>query len=407
MSSSKSIPRLGFIDDARGVAVVLMIQWHIVEGWVRPELRASALFEILQYVGGLAAPLFIMLSGAVVALKFCGDRAKSRPVALRMKELVSRGLYVMSLGYALRLFMWMVDSKALLEPRYAPVWLLCGLGLAAMLVGFDRLSTTWRSSLFLVLLGISAYTAGLLLLWEIAPTEVFGLLKVDVLQAIGASLVIMALLEFGFGICRNPWIGLLLGLGVASITTYVESLSPTGIPVPLSAYIARFTDGSGRGVVMFPLLPLSGYGLIGVSLGVLWHRSSTGEGVTRAFFWLLCACIAVEMVIKMFPILIAYTPSITRMTRLLQKSGLALILVSSSYFLTQWAGRFPLRSIGKTSLLIYCVHLELVYGLCGRPWIAALSYEGCLMGFVVMMLLMVGLAHVRLYLQSQRVTKQA
>jgi hypothetical protein len=89
---------------------------------------------------------------------------------------------------------------------------------------------------------------------------------------------------------------------------------------------------------------------------------------------------------------------------MIHKVGLCLIFTGISYFFTHLSGLSPLRSLGKTSLLVYCVHLELVYGLCGLPWVASLSYQGILVGFLIVTLLMAVLAKIRLYF-SARVTK--
>jgi uncharacterized membrane protein len=403
MSSSTPTQRLGFADDARGVAVLLMILWHVTDAWLMPTLKVGPSFEVLRYLGSLAAPLFVVLSGAGAALKLCGDRAKLRDAKRRSLELGYRGLYVMSLGYALRVFMWVIDGKALFESRYTVVWLLCGLGLTAAIIGFDRLSAH-RGGLVLSLLGVGGYVAGLLLLWKISPQEVMSLLRADVLQVIGLSLLIIALLDIGINLCRTSWIGLSLGLGIASITTYVESLSAAGLPVTLGAYLARFTDGPGREIAMFPLLPWLGYALVGVSIGVLWYQSTTQGHITKTILALLCVSIIAALCTSIDIPALSSIPPVARVLRMIHKVGLCLIFTGISYFFTHFSGLSPLRSLGKTSLLVYCVHLELVYGLCGLPWVASLGYQGILVGFLIVTFLMAALAKARLYVAA-RVTK--
>jgi uncharacterized membrane protein len=383
-----------------------MILWHTTDGWLRPELKTGPAYETLRYLGSMAAPLFVTLAGAGAALKLCGDREKKRGAAARSWDLALRGLHVVAVGYALRVFMWAVDGRAVLQARYAAVWLSCALGLAAAILGLGRLSAGRRGGLILALAGVGAYAAGIFLVWRISPAEVSSLMGVDVLQAIGASIVIIALIDPLLGVCRVPWVGFLLGLGIAALSTPVELSSPPDLPAPLVAYIARFTTGPGRGLAMFPLLPWLGYALVGTSIGVLWYRGAARGQTSKTILWLLCAsALVVVLTIADAPPNAPPMPPLPRAGRLLHKIGLGMVFTGVSYFLTRLAGRFPLRDLGKASLLIYCVHLELVYGLLGRPWVGALGYGGLALGFVVLTAAMAALAYLRL--RGRQITRRA
>jgi uncharacterized membrane protein len=68
--------RLGFVDDARGLAVVLMIFWHTVDGWLHPAHKVGQGYQTMVSFGGLAAPMFLFLAGAGAALKIAADGAR-------------------------------------------------------------------------------------------------------------------------------------------------------------------------------------------------------------------------------------------------------------------------------------------------------------------------------------------
>ena len=91
------------IDALRGLAVILMLQQHLVVWlWRLPIHRLRAAFAEhpfvlgLNSVGGLAAPIFVALAGVGVTLLAAGTGPADR-------RLVSRGCVVLLLGYALNL----------------------------------------------------------------------------------------------------------------------------------------------------------------------------------------------------------------------------------------------------------------------------------------------------------------
>ena len=65
MTSSRSglSSRRAYIDWARGIAVLLMIEAHTIDAWTRLDVRRTVAFRDATVLGGFAAPLFLWLAG--------------------------------------------------------------------------------------------------------------------------------------------------------------------------------------------------------------------------------------------------------------------------------------------------------------------------------------------------------
>src|SRR5690349_17156926 len=69
--------RLQYLDWLRGLAVLLMIQVHVADSFLKESLRVSAAYRFSQWIGGWAAPLFLFMAGVSLALVFDRLRSKS------------------------------------------------------------------------------------------------------------------------------------------------------------------------------------------------------------------------------------------------------------------------------------------------------------------------------------------
>ena len=65
---SGSAGRRTYLDLLRGVAVLIMIEAHVIDSWTRLADRGSAAFGRSLILGGFGAPLFLFLAGVSVAL---------------------------------------------------------------------------------------------------------------------------------------------------------------------------------------------------------------------------------------------------------------------------------------------------------------------------------------------------
>ena len=95
--STKARERVGWLDLFRGTAVVAMIETHVVNTFLAPELREAAWFGWLNWFNGLIAPAFLFIAGYALGMSWRADAA--RPAAFGRKA--KRLLAVAALGYAL------------------------------------------------------------------------------------------------------------------------------------------------------------------------------------------------------------------------------------------------------------------------------------------------------------------
>src|SRR5262245_1631070 len=105
--------RLVYLDWVRGVAVVIMLQGHVLEGWLRPEDRTSSWFWFSQYLGGFPAPIFLFLVGASLALVLDRMRAKGASIGELAMKVLRRSGWILFLAYAFRIeqfLMWYPGS---------------------------------------------------------------------------------------------------------------------------------------------------------------------------------------------------------------------------------------------------------------------------------------------------------
>ena len=394
--------RLGFVDDTRGIAVVLMILWHTVDSWIEPALKAGQGYDVLRILGGLAAPMFLTLAGAGAVLKIAGDAERGKPRGPTLLELTCRGLEVVVAGYALRVFMWVVDAGAIthlgLLPAYGPL----AVGLAILYVALGRVTSRKPHAFPWLLVGAAIWAIGWWQVSVIRPEMLIRVGRVDVPQTIGMSLVLTACTEPLVGYAKRPYLGLVLGLVVASVTGWVEQALPGSLHPCIAGYLGTWPDGVGPTVARFPLFPWSGFGACGPSVGVAGLR---GARAGRTATWVLgLAGIGAVMGLltrETTPWTFAFVeqvPELSRTVRMLQKMGFGLALSGVSFALTQRLSRYPLRTLGVTSMFNYCPHIELVYGMASRGIARTLDYAQWALGFVLLTLLMALAAEARVRL---------
>src|SRR5262245_62012970 len=104
--------RRAYIDWARGIAVLLMIEAHTMDAWTRAADKHDFRYGVTVILGGFAAPLFLWLAGLGVALAATRvyQRTGSRDRAV--EATVKRGLEVFLLAFLFRLQAFIVSPPS-------------------------------------------------------------------------------------------------------------------------------------------------------------------------------------------------------------------------------------------------------------------------------------------------------
>src|SRR6185436_15915746 len=104
----KNIHRLVYLDWMRGLAVLLMLQGHVLDSWVRPQDRSGEWFWLSQFLGGFPAPIFLFLVGVSLALVLDRMRANGASSAELAMKVLRRGGWILLLAYAFRFEQFLV-----------------------------------------------------------------------------------------------------------------------------------------------------------------------------------------------------------------------------------------------------------------------------------------------------------
>lgn len=109
MPVESSRGRSVYIDWARGLAVLLMIEWHTADAWTRTADRHSAAFDRALVLGGFVAPLFLWLAGLGVALSAARLARTSGGRGAAVHRICRRGLEIFILAFFFRMQAFIVS----------------------------------------------------------------------------------------------------------------------------------------------------------------------------------------------------------------------------------------------------------------------------------------------------------
>ena len=310
--------RLGYIDWMRGLACVLMFQTHCYDSWLGGAARKSTFFMYSQLLGSLPAPLFLFLAGISFALLTGSLRKKGVPDGRIARTTIRRGAEIFALGLALRL------QEYLIAFPWAP----------------------WTD-----------------------------LLRVDILNTIGISMMLMGVLcwltagwerRFGVGAA------VLVALGISAVSPPLwTTWRPDWLPWPLESYVNGVHNLKEPQSWMFPIFPWAAFAFAGLAVGLLLFSGWAKQHETRMFALLGAGGVALILFARWLDaqpqkIYAVYDYWHTSPSFYLVRVGVLLVILCGTYAWCRWgAGQWgfsPLMQLGQTSLLVYWVHIEFVYG---------------------------------------------
>ena len=335
-SDHKKPGRLDFIDWARGIGAAIMLQGHAFHSFTEPALREQPAYVYSQFVGGMPPAIFLFLTGITLAFLMDSLERKGRPVGERIVASLKRARYLFFIAVAFRLQMW--------------------------------------------LFGL--------------PKPIDDLFKVDVLNCMGVAVAVFSLLSVLTTQARIRWS---LGLGLL-----IAALSPLVTQSPVQSWHPWLRWYIVPDVNYFGFFPWAAYLAFGLAIGSAF-RVVPHHHYSRLMQWFTLLGIALVLVSQYFSNLpfSLYDKAefwIDSPALVLIKSGLILILLAFAYVWTYYIaspGWSWIRQLGTSSLLVYWVHVELVYGRWFWYWKDSLTVGQAALAAVLITLMMVGLAYVK------------
>jgi uncharacterized membrane protein len=323
--------RRPYLDWLRGIGVLIMIEGHALDSWTRAVDRGRDGYQWAIVIAGYGAPLFLFLAGVSLALA-AGSRAGkglSRPAIARAA--LERGAWIFVLAFLFRLQSMLISGGAF-------------------------------------------------------PGS---LLKVDILNVMGVSLIAAALLWWAG---RGPLSRALLFAGGAIAVTMVTPLVraatwPAPLPDPVEWYLRP-----APGAATFTLFPWMAFLLAGAAAGT-WLGLTRSEGSERRA---IAGLTGLGLVVATAGYAASFLPPIYAQTDFWTSSptffflrlGIVTVATGLAFVATRvWAGG-PLLEFGRASLFVYWIHVEMAYGVLSLPLHRRLPFEWALAGLALFVLLL-------------------
>ena len=341
--------RLGYIDWLRGFACLAMFQVHCYDSWLTPAAKATTFYGWSRFGGILPAPLFLFLAGISVALVTDRQRKKGvepRQIALKTMR---RGGEVLVLGLLFRV--------------------------QEFVLGFP-----WSP-------------------WT-------DLLRVDVLNVIGVSIVLMGLVCWmAQGRAANVAAAVASAALIAMLAPPLwTTWRPRWLPWFLESYINGVHNLDKPQAWLFPIFPWAAFAFAGLAVGFLLFSGWAEENPGITVSLLGAAGVAIYYIsmwldasrVRLYAV---YDYWHTSPNFFLARVAMLLGVLFVGYAWCRWgAGQWgfsPLMQMGQTSLLVYWVHIEFVYGRLSILGKGAQTIPGATLGLLIIFAAMVLLSLAR------------
>ncbi len=302
--------RLAFLDWTRGFAACIMLQGHVSNSFTHKDLRNDSFYVFSQFFGGLTPAVFLFLTGV-------------------------------TLGF-------LMDSQSRNEPS-----------------GSRRMLTTLLRARYLLLIGLLFHFQ----MWATAfgQSEWINIFKVDILNCMAAAVALLTPLALLDTPGRIRY-GALAGLAIACGSPFVTQMDLGWLPTLLRNYIVPSHD-------FFSLFPWGAFVAFGLCCGSIL-RLVKDEDLPRAMPWagllglvlIYASRFASDLPFSLYPKSDFWLDS---PLLILIKVGVILLIACWAFVLTRYLNpdRWSfVRQLGVTSLLVYWVHTELVYGRWLGAW---------------------------------------
>lgn len=297
----------------RGFAVVVMVMGHSIDAVLSREMRTSQWFILYDFFRGFTAPIFLFVSGYAYIIatekKWDGFRAFGAPAAKRLGKIA----LLFSIGYALH-FPFFSFSK---------------------------------------------------ILTQATPEDFEQFFQVDVLHCVAATLLMLQVLLFVTPTPRAFALAtVIVGMVIVVSSPIVWNIDFAPIVSPaLSPYFNQTQ------LSIFPLFPFAAFMLAGVVAGHFFleaRRAGNEEQFFRGVLVLAIVIVALGIVFDLLPLHLypAHDYWKSSPNFFLVRFGIVLFVTSCFYYVRRLPRLIAqnLVALGQASLLVYAVHIMIVYG---------------------------------------------
>lgn len=333
----------------RGLAVVVMIQCHTFNSFTRLEMREGGPYVLSQFVGGMAAPLFLFMAGMTLAFQM--ESLQRRESGRMDRWLISlrRASYVLLLAYIFRFANWVAS------PRQA---------------GWQELT------------------------------------KVDILNCMGVGLMVFTVAAV-FNPRDRARVAAGGALAIAAASPLIANIAWGNTPAWIHDYLAP-----GGGLGHFAFFPWASYVGFGLAAGTVVRRAPE-DRFERIMQWTVLiglAMIFTGQYLSNIPYSL-YTRSsfwTDSPTLIVIRAGISLLCLAAAYLWTEYCAgpRWSwMQCLGRNSLMVYWVHVMLVYGDIWKPLKRTMSISQTVVATVIVTLLMIAMSAAWLSWKARRAEK--
>jgi uncharacterized membrane protein len=335
----------------RGLAVLIMIQCHTFNSFTRLDLRNGDLrdggpYVLSQFIGGMAAPLFLFMAGMTTAFQMESLARREPNPWRRWLIALKRAGYILAIAFTFRITNW---------------------------------------------------------LFSVPHAGIQEITKVDVLNCMGVGLAFLAVA----GVVPNnsrARFAAAMGLLIAAVSPLMTNLPWSGTPALLQEYLV---PGPGRG--RFPFFPWVAYIAFGLATGTV-VKLTAAERIERLMEWSVLIGFGMILNGQYFSnipySLYTKTSFWTDSPALIViRVGICLLIMAGAFLWTEYCsgpGWSWMQAMGKNSLMVYWVHVMIVYGSLVQPLKRSLSIAQATMATVTVTLMMVAMSALWIKWKSRR-----
>jgi uncharacterized membrane protein len=327
--------RRAYIDWARGVAVLVMIEAHAVDAWTRASARRGPAYRDAIILGGFAAPLFLWLAGVAVVLAATAAVRRGASRTDAAETVCRRGLEIFILAFLFRLQAFIVSPGS----------------------------------------------------------HLVALFRVDILNIMGPAIVMAGLIWL---LSESPTVLAVAYAGLAAAFAMLAPIARTiGFVDRLPLWVQWYIRPAGE-FTTFTVFPWAGFVFAGAAVGALLSRASE-DGIRRLHLGLAgvgLVLVGVGFYTASLPSIYQQSafwtssPTYFAIRVGVLTTGLAILYAAERLAVRFGVTLTPLERFGRRSLFVYWIHVELVYGYATWPIHGRLPLWGVGVAYVAFTALM-------------------